>query len=96
MKEVAKQLYATGTFEDPARPRLIETRRAVIKQWTTIADTLEAQGEPALAKDVRHFVRTLPQTLTHREMLAKQYIDYIRNKEAQAIASPDNPRDFTR
>jgi hypothetical protein len=26
--EVAEELHATGTYRDPARPRLIETRRA--------------------------------------------------------------------
>jgi hypothetical protein len=53
MTEIAKELHATGTYRDPARPRLNETRRAIVKHWMTIADALETQGEIVLAGEVR-------------------------------------------
>ena len=96
VKEIMKQLHETGTFRDRARPRLVEIRRTVVAQWMTIADTLDAQGATALAGDVRQFVRSLPPTLTHKEMLAKQYLEYVRNKDLQATAGADHPHDFTR
>lgn len=66
MTEIVKQLHETGAFRDPARPRLIETRKAIVKHWMTIADALDARGETALADDVRHFVQNLPPVLRPR------------------------------
>jgi hypothetical protein len=75
--EIAKELHATGTYRDPARPRLIETRQAVVKHWMTIADALDAQGEIVLAGDVRSFARHLPPGLTQKELLATQFVDHL-------------------
>jgi hypothetical protein len=94
--EIAKELHETGTYRDPARPRLIETRRAVVKHWLTIADVLETQGEAKLAGDVRHFAQNLPPVLTHKEHLAKRFIEEFRTSDAKATQSVGHSRDFTR
>jgi hypothetical protein len=77
MTEIVKQLYETGTFRDPARPLLVETRRTIVKHWMTIADTLDAQGEITLAGDVRYFAQHLPPVLTHNEHLAKWFVEHV-------------------
>jgi hypothetical protein len=51
---LSEQLQQTGAFRDPARPRLIELRKSVVGHWMKIAETLDAQGEIALATDVRY------------------------------------------
>lgn len=93
---IAKQLSETGAFRDPARARLIETRKAVVEHWMQIADTLDAQGEIPLAGDVRHFVQRLPRTLTEKELLAQRFIEDLRAKRAQAALPIDYSRDRTR
>jgi hypothetical protein len=96
MTGIVKQFYETGTFQDPARPRLIETRRAVVKHWMTIADVLETQGEVELPGDVRHFAQNLPPVLTHKEHLAKRFVEHVRADDARATQSVRHSRDFTR
>jgi hypothetical protein len=96
MTGIVKQLYETGTFQDPARPRLIETRRAVVKHWMTIADVLETQGEVELAGDVRHFAQNLPPVLTRNEHLAKRFVEHVRTNDARATQSVGHSRDLTR
>ncbi|MBS0416930.1 MAG: relaxase/mobilization nuclease domain-containing protein [Proteobacteria bacterium] len=81
VKKIMKELHETGTYKDAARPRLLETRRAVVGQWMLIADTLETQGETALAGEVRHFARQLPPVLTKNELLAVQVAKYLRQKQ---------------
>jgi hypothetical protein len=44
-----------------------------------VVSTLEAQGESALARDVRSFARTLPPVLTDRERLATEFIRYVKD-----------------
>jgi hypothetical protein len=94
--EIAKELRATGTYKDPARPRLIETRRTVIEHWMTIADALDAQGKIALAGDVRHFARHLPPVLTQKEVLATQFVDHLQAKRRETAAHLDRAHDRTR
>jgi hypothetical protein len=95
-REIAKELYETKTYRDPARTRLIETRRAVIEQWMTIADTLDAQGETVLAGDVRRFAQHLPPVLTQKDLLATQLVDHLRAERRGIAVSPARSHDRTR
>jgi len=45
--KIVKELMPTGTFRDPARTRLIQTRFALIDAWKKNADTLDLQGGAA-------------------------------------------------
>jgi hypothetical protein len=47
---VASELARKGVVRDPARAKLIETRRAILSKWLSVAETLDAQGEVALAR----------------------------------------------
>jgi hypothetical protein len=75
--DIAKQLVLTGSFHDPARAKLLETRKSVVNGWLAIADGLDVQGEVVLAGDVRHFARHLPRVLTDREIVAKGLLDHL-------------------
>ena len=97
--EIARELARTGSFSDPARARLLETRKAVIHGWLDAADTLDAQGEVILAGEVRHFARHLPRVLTDREQLAVALVTHLRQRPSSEIAredARDTSRDFTR
>jgi Relaxase/Mobilisation nuclease domain len=75
--DIAKQLMLTGSFHDPARPKLLETRKSVFNGWLEIADGLDVQGEVALAGDVRHFARHLPRVMTDRELVARGLTNHL-------------------
>jgi len=78
VKSVVVDLYDGKDMRDPAREKLIQTRKAVVGQWTTAADILDKQGETALAREVRNFASRLPTVLTDREKLT---VDYVRHSQ---------------
>jgi hypothetical protein len=82
---VAKQLKQTRSFHDPAHSRLVETRQAIVAHWMKIADTLDAQGEVALAGDARYFAHHLPPLMTDKGKLAVQFMRHL-----EASRSPGN------
>jgi hypothetical protein len=73
---IATELAKNGSFSEPARAKLIETRNAVVTNWMKIADTLDQQGEVILAGDVRYFAKHLPLALTDTEKLAAKFIQH--------------------
>jgi len=95
---IATELSRTGTVEDPARARLLETRKTLVSAWMRAAEVLDAQGEEVLAGEVRYFAKHLPPALTDRQRLAAEF---LRFKEQQRRAKPEgpaqaNPRDQER
>lgn len=100
VKDIANELAQTGTMRDPARAKLIETRKAVVVSWLKTADALEAQGEVILAADVRHFAGNLPPVMTDKERLAIEFIRHCESRRwaQNAREEPTHGRneDFTR
>lgn len=74
---IASELSKTGTIQDPARPKLVKTRKALLARWDAVATALDAQGEVVLAGDVRYFARHLPPVLTDRERLAAELLRHV-------------------
>ena len=94
---IAKELSRTGGLEDPARERLLETRKGLVSAWMNAADVLDAQGEVVLAGDVRYFADHLPPVLTDRQRLAAQFIRFRNQqrrieREGPARGDPDQQR----
>ena len=87
VNDVVTELRANGTIRDPARDRLIGTRKAVVSAWMRTAEQLEAQGEIELGREVRYFARHLPPVLTDKERLA---IQLLQHAQAQRVQSVDN------
>jgi hypothetical protein len=95
---IARELSRTGTVEDPARARLVKTRKFLMSTWMKAADVLDAQGEEILAGEVRYFAKHLPPVLSDRQQLAAQF---FRFQERQRRVEPEglaqaNPRDQER
>jgi len=80
---VAKQLVQTGSFNDPARNKLLDTRKAVVGSWLQIAEKLDLQGEITLAADVRYFARHLPPVMTDAEALAVELAQHLRSRQTE-------------
>lgn len=87
---IANELTKTGRFSDPARTKLIETRKAVVANWMRVADVLDRQGEVVLAGDVRYFARHLPPARTDMERLAAQFVQHLEASR-DAPHAPKNP-----
>ncbi len=81
--DVARQLMRTGAFHDPARGRLLETRKAVLHGWLNVADSLDLQGEDILASEERQFARHLPRVSTDREHLATALVQHLKQRTPQ-------------
>lgn len=75
---IATELAKNGHFSEPARTKLIETRKAVVANWMKIAETLDRQGDVSLAGDVRYFAKHLPPALTDTERLAAKFAQHLR------------------
>jgi hypothetical protein len=85
---IAKELSRSGTVEDPARARLLETRKSLVSAWMRAAEVLDAQGEEILAGEVRHFAGDLLPVLMDRQRAAAQF---LRFKEQQLRVKPEGP-----
>jgi hypothetical protein len=94
--DVVKEVRLTSAVRDPARNRLIETRKTVIANWNKTADLLDAQGETILANKARYFARHLPPVLTDKERLAVQFLQHMRARGSTAPTVEMNIRDHER
>jgi len=92
---IVRELRATTPITDPARARLLETRRAVVEGWNAVASKLEGQGEIVLGGHVRYFAMHLPPVLTDRERLAEQFIRFAKAQRSTRTRGDDRLRDRT-
>jgi hypothetical protein len=92
---IVRELHATTPITDPARVRLLETRRAVVEGWNAVASKLEAQDEIVLGGHVRYFAMHLPPVLTDRERLAEQFIRFAKAQRSTRTRGDDRLRDRT-
>jgi hypothetical protein len=91
---IVRELRAR-TPTDPARARLLETRRAAIEGWNFVASKLEDQGEIVLSGHVRYFAMHLPPVLTDQERLAEQFIRFAKAQRSSRTWEDDPVRDRT-
>jgi hypothetical protein len=95
LDDIVHGLSASHTVPDPARARLLETRKSIIQGWNAVADKLEAQGEIVLGGDVRYFAKHLPAALTDRERLTEEFLRYVRSERSARTRGDDRVRDRT-
>jgi Relaxase/Mobilisation nuclease domain len=87
---IATELAKNGRFSEPARARLVDTRKSVVAHWMKIADALDRQGEMILAGDVRYFAKHLPPALADSERLATKFTQHLAStREAPPARTPD-------
>jgi len=89
---IAQELSRSRTIGDPARDKLLETRRSLVSAWMKAAEVLDAQGEIILAGDVRYFASQLPPVLTDRQRLAAQLIGFVRKQRGIERDGPERAR----
>ena len=97
--EVAHELGQGKPIQDPARARLLETRKAVVKGWMAVAAQLDRQGETKLAQEVRVFVEQMPPVKTDKEWIAEQLMKQPKPKrepEPKERVPERDPSEYTR
>lgn len=75
---VARQLVAGQVKTEPGKTRLLETRRAVVRGWNDVADSLVMQGQVELALAARRFVGRMPPPRTENEQIAEKLREVVR------------------
>jgi hypothetical protein len=93
VESIARELKNTGVVRDPSHSKLAETRKAIVAGWKAVADALDAQGEIALAGEVRSFVTRLPPVLTDRERLAVEFIRHVKAARSARAPVAERARD---
>jgi hypothetical protein len=93
LDDIVHELSDTKPAHDPARAKLLETRKAIIQGWSAVADKLEAQGEIVLGGDVRYFAMHLPPVLTDRERLTEQFMRFVSTERSARTREDDRVRD---
>jgi hypothetical protein len=90
VEAVVRELASTKTIHDPARSRMLATRKALLHSWMEVAAMLDAQGEMVLAGDVRNFANRLPPVLTDRQQIAVELIHRLQEpaKTQEKIQAP--------
>ena len=86
---IATELSRSGMVDDPARERLLETRKSLVSIWMKAAEVLDEQGEEILAGDVRYFAMHLPPVLTDRQRLAAQLIRFHEQQRGVKAEGPE-------
>jgi hypothetical protein len=66
---------------EPCKTQLLETRRAVVRGWSGIADDLVVQGQVELALAVRDFVKGLPPVKTEREWILARMLQQVKARD---------------
>jgi len=78
---VARELAKGGLQVEPAKAQLLETRRAVVRGWRTVADDLDHQNEAKLAEAVRRFLDGMAAPKTEKEWIAQGLVDESNAKK---------------
>ena len=65
------------------RSRLVNTRRAVVDGWNSVADLLHLQGYRDLSLAVRRFPNQMPPPHTDKERIAEQLVAATRVKQIE-------------
>lgn len=81
VEEVGRELERLRN--EPSKPMLIETRKAIERGWREASEILARQGQTALAKEVEQFVGRMPPPRTDRELLAEELRKHYRNARAR-------------
>ena len=88
-KAGAAELQSGSFSVEPAKVKLLQTRRLVESGWGAVHDALIQEGRPALARHVKLFVAKMAPPRTAKELIASTLTEGMRKPRAVE-------QDFTR
>jgi hypothetical protein len=83
LETVAHELARRDLHVEPGKRALTNTRDAVLRGWTSLADALDVNGRQTDAAAIRQFAARMPPPLTEKEWIADQLRQSLqRNRNA--------------
>src|SRR5256886_10799834 len=80
---VARDVVKGSLRIEPAKAKLLETRREVQRGWRAVSEILVAEGHPDLGAQVRDFAARMPPPRTDREAIAEALLKHVRQLRAR-------------
>lgn len=88
--ESVAQAIQQGVFTPgQGKEKLVQTRRAVVSDWLSVAERLRSQGEGDLARDVEAFVTAMPAVRTEQELIAAGLLSQLRAQRQRGEGQTD-------
>ena len=81
-RAVAVELQSGSISVEPAKVKLLRTRRLVESGWGAVHDALIQEGQPALARHVKLFVGKMAPPRTDKELIASTLTEGMRKPRA--------------
>jgi hypothetical protein len=78
-ESVARELAKGDLRVEPAKAKLVETRKEVRRGWGAVGDILIREGQPDLAAQARRFADQMPTPVTEREWWAARLVEHARD-----------------
>jgi hypothetical protein len=85
VRVVAVELMKGNLHVEASQSKLVETRKAVERNWRAVADILLSQGEPELSNDVRRFAEAMPAPRTEKEQIAAALLESARGSRLKEM-----------
>ena len=86
LQRVVAELQKGGAAREDGKDTLQATRTQVSNAWRQVADVLRGQGDARLARQVEHFVRSLPPVATDREHLKARWLAHLRESRRTPVS----------
>jgi hypothetical protein len=83
VEALARDPSQGGGGVEPARARLMETRKEVRRAWWAVSEILMRDRLPDLAAEVTRFAERMPPPMTEREWLAAKFVERTRSPRAR-------------
>ena len=83
LEAVANDLRTGDVPQEPGSTRLLVTRDAVERGWRAVGGVLMAEGQLALAAQVKRFLLAMPRARTDREWLAEELHRRVRDSRTR-------------
>ena len=80
---VASDLLKGSLRIEPAKAKLLETRKEVQRGWQAVSEILVAEGQSELAAQVRAFAARMSPPRTDREAIAEALLKHVRQLRAR-------------
>lgn len=82
-ESLARELSRGDLRVEPAKAKLVETRRDIRRAWQAVGDILVREGHRDLATQAREFARHMTPPVTEREWWASKLVERIRSPAAR-------------
>lgn len=88
VESIAAALHAGNMRVEPAKKRILDTRRDVIRHWLGVQEALRAESREGLANEIERFIAGMPPPRTEREWMALALTEGMRVRRQERSLAP--------